>query len=112
MATFYCSDNDSKWKSIDDTVDLELFARAKLEEDAGLDSDNGYYIYYEFWRDGTRTYALAEYDAWSSRYNLYGDMNTFAYGSLEDVRACDTWHAKHVEANKFSPVRDYIKIKS
>ena len=77
---------------------------------AGLDSDGGYFCTIEFWRDGVRSCGFAEYDDWDSHYGTEGAMNTFEYGSLEYIKGLGTWHSSRVEASKFSPDRDYIKV--
>ena len=115
MTTFYCADDNKKWKSLDDSVDLKDFAYKHLRDQAGLDSYSGYYAFYEFWRDGVRTYGYAEYDCWDKDYDMEGDMNAFAYGSLEEVKkrfGDDGMFLNRLTPNPFDPARDYINLSS
>lgn len=111
MATYWTI-YENKWHEISDDVNLEKFAHMKLQEHAYRDSDNGYWVSIVFYRDGVYTYGFAEYDSYSGLYNLCGEMNTFAYGTLEHIHNIGSDWCKTVEATSLlAPDRDWIVIK-
>ena len=112
MTTYVCADDNRKWKPLGDDVDLKEWAKNALHDQAGLDSDGGYYAYFEFWRDGVRTYAFAEYDGWDRHYQLEGDLNDWRYGTREEVIAYfGGGRSEYMHVND-DPSRDWIKIET
>ena len=110
MTTYVSADDNRKWKPLDDSTDLRKWAEEHLLEQSGLDSDGGYYAYYEFWRDGVRTYAYAEYDGWDRYYGLEGEMNDWCYGTREEVIAhFGGGRSEHMRVND-DPSRDWIMV--
>ena len=110
MATYWTLYED-KWHEIDDDVDLKRFAYRKLHEESNMDSDGGYWVSLVFWRNGIMTYAMAEYDCYDDQFDMCGEINHFAYGTLEEVQESGGWWSKHIQATKLLPPnRDWIKI--
>lgn len=103
MATYW-NERGRKWTQIDDDVDLEAFALSKAEENEYQDSDNGWENWYEFWRDGIRTYAHVCYNAYDNRYNLCGEIYQFVYDEADEMMEYG------MAPNPYSPDRDWIKV--
>jgi hypothetical protein len=110
MTTYVKIDEYSGWKELGDDVDLKAYGRKLCKAEAYHDNDNGYAFWVEFWRDGVRTYAYAEYGCWSHHYKLERAMNLYEYGSLEEIYKVDSRWAPYIKPSKWSPDRDWIKL--
>lgn len=110
MTTYFIKEGSRKWTEIGDDVDLEAFGLLVCKGEAGLDNDGGYSLWVEFWRNGDRTYAYAEYDCWDNYYKLAAAMNTYEYGTLEEIHKVDSRWAPYVKPNAWSPNRDWIRL--
>jgi hypothetical protein len=110
VTTYVLENEHSGWRAIGDDVDLEAYGRKLCKSEAYQDNDSGYAFWVEFWRDGVRTYAYAEYDCWDNYYKRCAEMNTYEYGTLEEIHKVDSRWAPYVKASKWSPGRDWIKL--
>lgn len=108
MATYMFREKWKGWEKVDDGVDLESYGRLLCEEEAYCDNDGGYCYYVEFWRDGVTTFAYAEYDSYHGDYE--GAMNSFMYGSYNEVLNSGGFWSKYIKSEKYKPNRDWIII--
>jgi hypothetical protein len=110
MTTYWRNYYNQKWTKIEDDVDLEAFGLSMCNEEAGQDSDNGYAVWFEFYRNGERTYAYAEFDCWDDRFDMCGQLNLFVYGDIETINSRgEGWFKRKVEPG-LNPERDWIRL--
>ena len=105
MATYYREEDSKKWIEILDTVYLKAFGERLCKAEAYKDSDGGYEIYFEFYRNGERTFCYADYDGYSDYYKLYGGMASYVYGTAEEIKKLHPYITEGL-----NPDRDWIIV--